>query len=135
MATAPGPAWSVIGVNRVADPSDLRPDQLASAIQQPEQPQHKVGRDPGGQPDELPVQGGTDTSAGTPEDVATAQRQLKPLQWSIPALTGAVLVINARMGEQQRHRQLNRRAARAPPDQDEPLPNPGRRHQSGFGGS
>jgi len=41
-------------------------------------------------------------SADTPEDVAKAQRQLKLLQWVIPVLTGAVLVVSARMGEQQR---------------------------------
>jgi hypothetical protein len=34
--------------------------------------------------------------------VAKAQRQLKVLQWAIPALTGAMLVVNAAMGEQQR---------------------------------
>jgi hypothetical protein len=51
---------------------------------------------------EVPVEGGTDPSIDTPEDVAKAQRQLKVLQWVIPALTGAVLVLNARMGEQQR---------------------------------
>jgi len=50
---------------------------------------------------EVPVEGGTDPSIDTPEDVAKAQRQLKVLQWVIPALTGAVLVLNARMGEQQ----------------------------------
>lgn len=38
----------------------------------------------------------------TPEDVAVAQRQLKVLQWAIPALTGAMMVLTARMGEQQR---------------------------------
>jgi hypothetical protein len=38
--------------------------------------------------------------------VAKAQRQLKVLQWVIPALTGAVLVVNARMGEQQRPAQV-----------------------------
>ncbi len=38
----------------------------------------------------------------TPDDVAKAQRQLKILQWVIPALTALILVINARMGEQQR---------------------------------
>jgi hypothetical protein len=52
---------------------------------------------------EISVQGGTDT----PEDVATAQRRLKLLQWVIPALTGAVLVVNARMGGQQRPAQLS----------------------------
>jgi hypothetical protein len=55
---------------------------------------------------EAPVEGGTDPSIDTPEDVAKAQRQLKVLQWVIPALTGAVLVLNARMGEQQRPAQV-----------------------------
>jgi hypothetical protein len=55
---------------------------------------------------EVPVSGGTDPSTDTPEDVAKAQRQLKVLQWVIPALTGAVLVLNARMGEQQRPAQV-----------------------------
>jgi hypothetical protein len=51
-------------------------------------------------------EGGTDPDGDTPEDVAKAQRQLKVLQWVIPALTGAVLVLNARMGEQQRPAQV-----------------------------
>jgi hypothetical protein len=55
---------------------------------------------------EAPVEGGTDRTIDTPEDVAKAQRQLKVLQWMIPALTGAVLVLNARMGEQQRPAQI-----------------------------
>jgi hypothetical protein len=56
---------------------------------------------------QVPVEGGTDPAATTPEDVAKAQRQLKVLQWVIPALTGAVLVVNARMGEQQRPAQVS----------------------------
>jgi hypothetical protein len=56
---------------------------------------------------EVPVEGGTEPSTDTPEDVAKAQRQLKVLQWVIPALTGAVLVLNARMGEQQRPAQVS----------------------------
>ena len=56
---------------------------------------------------EVPVEGGTDPSIDTAEDVAKAQRQLKVLQWVIPALTGAVLVLNARMGEQQRPAQVS----------------------------
>jgi hypothetical protein len=55
---------------------------------------------------EVPVEGGTNPSIDTSEDVAKAQRQLKVLQWVIPALTGAVLVLNARMGEQQRPAQI-----------------------------
>jgi hypothetical protein len=57
---------------------------------------------------EVPVEGGTEPSVATPEDVAKAQRQLKVLQWVIPALTGAVLVVNARMGEQQRPAQVSK---------------------------
>ena len=52
---------------------------------------------------------GTDPTTDTPEDVAKAQRQLKVLQWAIPALTGAVLIVNARMGEQQRPAQVTGR--------------------------
>jgi len=44
----------------------------------------------------LSVQGGT-TQCRHSEDVAATQRQPYLLQWAIPALTGAVLVVNARM--------------------------------------
>src|SRR5215208_3863806 len=49
-----------------------------------------------------PVEGGTTPTAGTPEEVTKLQRQLNVLQWVIPGLTGATLVLNAKMGEQQR---------------------------------
>jgi uncharacterized membrane protein len=52
--------------------------------------------------DKTPVQGATEPSLQTPGDVATAQKTLRPLQWAIPVLTGALLVTSARMGEQQR---------------------------------
>jgi hypothetical protein len=55
---------------------------------------------------DVPVEGGTTPNPTTPEDVARAQRQLTALQWVIPVLTGAVLVVNARMGEQQRPTQV-----------------------------
>jgi hypothetical protein len=51
---------------------------------------------------DVPVDGGTTPGSGTPPDVASAQRQLAVLQWVIPALTGAQIVVNAVMGEQQR---------------------------------
>ena len=57
---------------------------------------------------EVPVEGGTDPGADTPEDVTKAQQQLKYLQWGIPILTGAMLVLNARMGEQQRPTQVTK---------------------------
>jgi hypothetical protein len=56
---------------------------------------------------QVPVEGATEPGGAAPEDVAKAQRQLKVLQWVIPALTGAVLVLSARMGEQQRPAQVS----------------------------
>jgi hypothetical protein len=55
---------------------------------------------------DIPVEGSTTPHVRTPDKVARSQRQLKALQWAIPALTGAVLVVNARMGEQQRPAQV-----------------------------
>jgi CBS domain-containing protein len=51
---------------------------------------------------DAPAEGGTTPTEGTPDAVARAQRQLDVLQWVIPGLTGATLVLNAQMGEQQR---------------------------------
>jgi CBS domain-containing protein len=51
---------------------------------------------------DTPVEGGTTPTSGTPEEVTNIQRQLNVLQWVIPGLTGATLVLNAKMGEQQR---------------------------------
>lgn len=50
----------------------------------------------------LEVEGATSPAPDTPGDVADAQRRLHRLQWAVPALTGAALVVNAKMGEQQR---------------------------------
>ena len=57
---------------------------------------------------DVPVEGGTTPNPATPQDVARAQRQLTALQWVIPVLTGAVLVVSARMGEQQRPTQVTK---------------------------
>lgn len=51
---------------------------------------------------DVAVQDGVTPVSRTPTEVAAAQRQLQLLQYAIPALTGAVLVASARMGEQQR---------------------------------
>jgi hypothetical protein len=48
------------------------------------------------------AEGGTTPSAQTPAHVADAQQKLKAMQWAVPALTGAVMAVNVRMGEQQR---------------------------------
>jgi hypothetical protein len=57
---------------------------------------------------DVPVEGGTTPSPTSPDEVARAQRQLTALQWVIPGLTGAVLVVSARMGEQQRPTQVSK---------------------------
>jgi len=51
---------------------------------------------------EVPVESGTEPAETTPPDVANAQRQLKALQWAVPAITGALIVVTAYAGEQQR---------------------------------
>ena len=61
---------------------------------------------------DTPVEGATEPAARTPPDVEGAQRQLRVLQWVIPALTGVLLVMNARMGEQQRPKEVLTGAAR-----------------------
>ncbi len=51
---------------------------------------------------DVPVESGTEPAAGTPAEVAKAQRQLAVLQWVVPAITGALVVISSFAGEQQR---------------------------------
>ena len=46
------------------------------------------------------------TTAATPDDVAAAQRQLKYLQWALPVLTGAIIVLGSQQGEPQRSTQV-----------------------------
>lgn len=50
----------------------------------------------------VPAADGTTPTAGTPAEVAGAQKQLAALQWAVPALTGVLVVISAYAGEQQR---------------------------------
>lgn len=50
----------------------------------------------------VPVQGATEPSSETPDDVAELQRKLKLLQWTIPAMTGALVVMSSMMSEQQK---------------------------------
>ena len=51
---------------------------------------------------DVPVAGGTASTAATPPEVAKAQKQLKALQWAIPGLTGAMLASSSLHEEQQR---------------------------------
>lgn len=50
----------------------------------------------------MPAESGTEPDAGTPPPVAAAQRKLKAMQWVVPALTGALVVVSSFAGEQQR---------------------------------
>jgi hypothetical protein len=52
------------------------------------------------------VDGATDPSSSTPKEVASAQQRLQYLQWALPVLTGAVVVLGAQQGEQQRPSQI-----------------------------
>ncbi|MEW1957805.1 hypothetical protein [Kineococcus sp. NPDC059986] len=45
-------------------------------------------------------------SANRGRDVAAAMKKLKVLQWTIPALTGVLLVLTAQQGEQQKASQV-----------------------------
>lgn len=60
---------------------------------------------------DVPASSGTDPAPTTPEDVATAQRQLKMLQWAIPAVTGALVVVSAFAGEQERASEVKKGVA------------------------
>ncbi|MEU5784417.1 hypothetical protein [Micromonospora lupini] len=55
-----------------------------------------------------PVNGATEPNHQTPASVASSQRQMKLLQWAIPALTGSLVVVTAYMGEQQKPGQVLR---------------------------
>jgi hypothetical protein len=57
---------------------------------------------------DVPAESGTTPSATTPKAVADAQRQLKVLQWAVPALTGALVVVSSFAGEQQRAEEVSK---------------------------
>jgi hypothetical protein len=52
--------------------------------------------------EDVPVEDATTAHGQTPPEVAAAQRKLTALQWAIPALTGALVVVSSLAGEQQR---------------------------------
>ena len=60
------------------------------------------------QADAVPARSGTEPAPTTPETVAKAQRQLAVLQWVVPALTGALVVVSSLAGEQQRATEVHK---------------------------
>lgn len=65
---------------------------------------------------QVPAQGATEPSAETPAAAASAQRQLKILQWATPVLTAVLIVLGAVQGEQQRPTQIIRGAVKKAAD-------------------
>jgi hypothetical protein len=59
----------------------------------------------------VPADSGTQPNAFTPQDAAEAQKKLRLLQWLVPALTGALVVVSSFAGEQQRPAQVKRGTA------------------------
>ncbi|TDD26768.1 hypothetical protein E1218_12455 [Kribbella turkmenica] len=57
---------------------------------------------------DVPAESGTEPASTTPDDVASAQRRLAMLQWAVPALTGALVVVSAFAGEQQRASEVHK---------------------------
>jgi hypothetical protein len=55
-----------------------------------------------GKAGKVPADGGTVPADATPDDVAATQQRLRILQWATPVLTGALVVLGAQQGEQQR---------------------------------
>ncbi len=49
-----------------------------------------------------PVEGGVTPGPATPDGTAAAQRQLRVVQWVLPLLTGALTIVSAVQGEQQK---------------------------------
>ena len=60
----------------------------------------------------VPAEDATTPAAGTPAEVAQAQKQLTALQWAVPVLTGALVVVSAYAGEQQRPAEVKAGVAR-----------------------
>ena len=49
-----------------------------------------------------PVASGTTPSKETPDEIASKQRRLKVVQWTVPAQVAALIAMSATQGEQQR---------------------------------
>jgi hypothetical protein len=57
---------------------------------------------------DVPAESGTQPHVATPAPVAKAQKQLKALQWAVPVLTGALVVVSSFAGEQQRASEVSK---------------------------
>jgi hypothetical protein len=57
---------------------------------------------------QVPASDATSPSFATPPEVASAQRQLKVLQWAVPAITGTLVLIGAYASEQYRPEEVSK---------------------------
>ena len=57
---------------------------------------------------DVPAESGTEPTGSTPPQVAAAQSRLAMLQWVVPALTGALVVVSSYAGEQQRATEVHK---------------------------
>lgn len=57
---------------------------------------------------DVPVDSATEAASITPPEVEQAQQRLAALQWAIPAVTGALIVVSSFAGEQQRPTSVSR---------------------------
>jgi len=55
-----------------------------------------------GKAGKVPAKGSVTPSGGTPADVAGAMKQLKLVQFALPAVAGVLIVLGAQQGEQQK---------------------------------
>jgi hypothetical protein len=62
----------------------------------------KLNRDIKSTSTSQPAEGATEPSPLTDDKAASAQKQLKTMQWAIPVVTGGIVVLQALLGEQQR---------------------------------
>ncbi|AWB92714.1 hypothetical protein [Aeromicrobium chenweiae] len=60
----------------------------------------------------VPADSGTRPAPSTPPEVAAAQKQLRLLQWAVPALTGALVVVSSFAGEQERPTEVKKGLAK-----------------------
>ncbi|WP_344858506.1 hypothetical protein [Planomonospora alba] len=51
---------------------------------------------------DVPAEGAVKPDEDTPEEIARVQRRLRAMQWVVPGLTGALVVLTSLHGEQQR---------------------------------
>ena len=90
----------VVAQRGVATLSAVKTAVMAAAVAKSAYSSWLGKRNCGGWP--RPLTDGTTPNDDTPPAIGSALRQQRILQWTLPALTGLLIVLNAAQGEQQR---------------------------------